>query len=136
MTRQNHAADGAILPARDASDIRPSTGPSDERAGGWANAHLRFAPGGPRAIISGYVVTGGSAGSVLKVSSASLTKVPNFRSLRLLVLKGYMALRANAVGLRIAGLAAELDVTDRPVFAKMAGDGEIIHSADGSIVHF
>ncbi|MGA2411711.1 MAG: hypothetical protein ABSG46_15160 [Candidatus Binataceae bacterium] len=82
------------------------------------------------------MATGGSAGNVLKVSSASLAKMPNFRALRLLVLEGYMALRANALGLRIAGLANELDVADGLIFAKMAGHGEIIHSADGSIVHF
>jgi len=51
-------------------------------------------------------MTGGSAGSVLKLSSAGLAKVPNFRSLRLLVLEGDMALRANALWLGIAGPAA------------------------------
>jgi hypothetical protein len=60
----------------------------------------------------------------------------NLRALRLLVLERDLALRTNTLRLGVAGSAAKLDVPDVAVFAEMAGNGEIIHSADGSVVHF
>jgi hypothetical protein len=87
-------------------------------------------------VLAGYVVTGGSAGDVLKVSRTGLAVMADFGALGFLILEGQLALRTYTLGLGVAGAAAQLDVTDDPVFATMAGDGEIIHSADGSIVHW
>lgn len=82
------------------------------------------------------MVTGGPAGGVLKVRRARFAKVANLRALWFLILKGSLALWAYTLGLGVAGPAAELHVTDRAVITKMAGNGEIVHSADGSIVHW
>jgi hypothetical protein len=82
------------------------------------------------------VEPGGSAGSVLKVSRARLAEMADFRALRFLILEGGLALWANALRLGIAGPAAEFGVTDGAVFTEMTGDGEIVHSADGSVVHW
>jgi hypothetical protein len=82
------------------------------------------------------MVTGGFAGDVLKVSRTSLAVMANLGALRFLVLEGNLTLRTNTLRLGVAGAPAQFGVADDPVFAKMAGHGEIIHSADGSIVHF
>jgi hypothetical protein len=82
------------------------------------------------------VKTGGSAGSVLKVRRACFAKMANLGALGFLVLEGSLALCANALRLGVAGPAAELGVTDGAVITEMTGDGEIVHSADGSIVHW
>jgi hypothetical protein len=82
------------------------------------------------------MATGGSAGDVLKVSRASLAVMADLGALWFLILKRCLALRTNTLGLGIAGTAAQFDVADGAVFAKMARDGKIIHSADGSNVHW
>jgi hypothetical protein len=82
------------------------------------------------------MATGGSAGDVLKVSRASLAVMADLGALRFLILKRRLALRTNTLGLGVAGSAAQFDVADGAVFAKMARNGEIIHSADGSNVHW
>ncbi|HUN56934.1 MAG TPA: hypothetical protein VMU41_02375 [Candidatus Binataceae bacterium] len=84
----------------------------------------------------GYVEPGGPAGGVLKVRRARLAVMANFRALRFLVLEGGLALWADTLRLGIAGPATQLGVTDGAVIAEMTGDGEIIHSADGSVVHW
>jgi hypothetical protein len=66
----------------------------------------------------------------LKVTRAAVI-VPDARTLRLLILKREMTLRADAQWLRMAGAAAQLDVADGPVAAQMAGDGKVVDSADG-----
>jgi hypothetical protein len=66
----------------------------------------------------------------LKVIRAAVI-VPDARTLRLLILKREMTLRAYAQWLRMAGAAAQLDVADGPVAADVAGDGKIVDSADG-----
>ena len=83
-----------------------------------------------------YMVAGGSAGDVLKVSRAGLAVMADLGALRFLILKGCLALRTYTLRLGVAGTAAQFDEADGAVFAKMARDGEIIHSADGSIVHW
>ena len=67
---------------------------------------------------------------------ARLAVMAHFRALRFLVLEGSLALWADTLRLGVAGPAAELDVTDGAVITEMAGDGEIIHSADGGVVHW
>ena len=68
----------------------------------------------------------------LKVRRAFFTRrMANFRTLRLLILKGDLTLWATALRLWLAGAADQLHVADGAVAAEMAGDGEIIDSADG-----
>ena len=67
----------------------------------------------------------------LKMTGAVAAVMPDARALRLLVLKGDLALRAGALRLRVAGPAYQPDVTHRAIDTKMAGDGKIVHSTDG-----
>jgi len=57
--------------------------------------------------------------------------MPRFGRLRLLVLKGGLALGACALRLRMSRTAAQLDEAHRSVIAEMPGNREVVHSANG-----
>jgi hypothetical protein len=67
----------------------------------------------------------------LKVTRAVTAPMPHSRSLRLLVLKSGLALRACALGLGVSRSTSQLDVADCSVTAEMPGDREVIYSANG-----
>jgi hypothetical protein len=74
---------------------------------------------------------------VLKVRRAVLTKVPHFRALRFLVLKGGLTLRTGALRLRHTSAARHFDVAHGSIGAEMSSDGEVIDDAGrGRIFHF
>jgi hypothetical protein len=56
----------------------------------------------------------------------------NARTLRFSILKQDLAVMAGALRLRAARPTHQFDVANRSVIAEMAGDREIINSADGS----
>ena len=71
----------------------------------------------------------------LKVSSALAFRMSNWRRLGLLVLESRLAVRASALRALDAGTPDELGVADRAVAAEMAGDGEIVDSANRVLRH-
>lgn len=62
--------------------------------------------------------------------------VPNARALRLFVLKGRLALCADALGFGAAGTARQFDVVHHSITAEMAGDGEVVNSTNIGCFHF
>jgi hypothetical protein len=62
--------------------------------------------------------------------------VPDAGALRLFVLKGRLALRANALMPGIAGSARQFDVMDCSITAEMASDGKIVNGTNVSCFHF
>lgn len=73
-----------------------------------------------------------ASGRVLKVSRAFAAVMPDLRPLRFLIAERSLALRADALGLSIAGPAHQLDIADGTVLAQMTGDREIVDYAFGS----
>ena len=71
------------------------------------------------------------------MTSAVLAKMPQFGTLRFLVLKGYLAARTYALGLRRTSAARHFDVAHGSIGAEMSGDREIIDDANGGrVFHF
>jgi hypothetical protein len=71
------------------------------------------------------------------VRSASFTgRMAYFRPLRLPVLETELALRADALWLRLARATDQLDVADGSVVTEMSGNREIIDGANGRVFHF
>jgi hypothetical protein len=62
--------------------------------------------------------------------------VPDAGALRLFVLKGRLALRANALMPGIAGSARQFDVMDCSVTAEMASDRKIVNGTNVGCFHF
>jgi hypothetical protein len=89
-----------------------------------------------RTLISGYA-NGAPPACVLKVTSAVLAKMPQFRTLRFLVLEGDLASRTHTLRLRRTGPAGHFDVAHGSVSAEMSGNREIIDDANGGrVFHF
>jgi hypothetical protein len=71
------------------------------------------------------------------VTGAVLIKVPHFRPLWLLVLKGGVASRADTLRLRRTSPADHFDVPYGSIGAEMTCDREIIDNANGGrVFHF
>ena len=75
-------------------------------------------------------------GAALGLTSAFDVVVPDARALRLFVLKGRLALRADALGLGVTGAARQFDVVHHSIGAEMAGDGKVVHGTDVGCFHF
>jgi hypothetical protein len=72
----------------------------------------------------------------LEVTGAFAAVVAHAGALRFFVLKGRLALRADALGFGVTGTARQLDVVHHSITAEMAGDGEVIHSTNIGCFHF
>jgi|GraSoi2013_115cm_1033766.scaffolds.fasta_scaffold653528_1 hypothetical protein len=62
--------------------------------------------------------------------------VPHAGALRLFVLKGRLAMRADALRFGVAGTPRQFDVMHHSITAEMAGDGEVVNSTNVGCFHF